>query len=139
MKLAIIGSRTFTDKEGLFNAVDKYIYSSEEYNLNPPLFIKYLEIVSGGARGADTLAKQYALKNNFLYKEFPADWNTLGKSAGFIRNKFIAEYADRCLAFVDKDIEKSKGTNNTIRWFQIFKKPYKIYQIFTNGMWLTWD
>lgn len=44
-------------------------------------------------------------------KRFPADWGKYGKSAGVLRNKQMAEYADGLIAFWDG---KSRGTANMI-------------------------
>lgn len=44
-------------------------------------------VISGKARGADTLAIDWAVVNWQDYKEFPADWEKYGKSAGYIRNQ----------------------------------------------------
>jgi hypothetical protein len=68
--------------------------------------------VSGGARGADTLAKQYATNKHYKYLEFPANWDLFGKSAGYIRNeemhKFISQFKNRgALYFWDGE---SRGT-----------------------------
>lgn len=70
-----------------------------------------IEIVSGLAKGPDTIALEYAKKFNLPYKEFPADWNKHNKAAGMIRNAEMAEYADRVLVFWDM---KSKGTKNML-------------------------
>jgi hypothetical protein len=43
-------------------------------------------LIEGGAKGADLLAKRWAIKNNIEVKTFEADWNKYGKRAGFIRN-----------------------------------------------------
>lgn len=40
-----------------------------------------LEIVSGGARGADRLGEKYAKENNYKVKKFIPDWEK-GRSAG---------------------------------------------------------
>ena len=73
-------------------------------------------IVSGGAKGADTLALRYAEKNGYEVKVFEANWEADGKSAGFKRNKVMADYlAEKahkgCVAFWDN---KSKGTKHQI-------------------------
>lgn len=70
-----------------------------------------VEIVSGGARGVDTAAKNEALDWGLAYKEFPADWNARGRGAGFARNQLIVNYADRVVAFWDG---VSPGTKDTI-------------------------
>lgn len=68
-------------------------------------------IVSGKARGADSLGEQYADTYGLAVKEFPALWNEYGKSAGYRRNVEMANYADALIAFWDG---KSKGTKHMI-------------------------
>ena len=68
-------------------------------------------IVSGMARGADKLGVRWARKNNFDVIPFPADWNTYGKKAGFLRNAQMANMATHLIAFWDG---KSSGTANMI-------------------------
>lgn len=75
-----------------------------------------IEIISGKAKGADSLGERFALENDYSLKEFPADWNTYGKSAGLIRNRQMAEYAaeaDKGVLFAFWD-GKSRGTKNMI-------------------------
>lgn len=70
-----------------------------------------VEIVCGGARGADALGEYWATVFNKPVKYFPADWDKYGKAAGHIRNKQMAEYGTHLIAFWDG---KSKGTKNMI-------------------------
>lgn len=70
-----------------------------------------VEIVSGGARGADCLGERFAKEHNLYLRIFKADWNRYGKSAGPIRNKEMGEYADALVAFWDY---KSVGTKHMI-------------------------
>jgi hypothetical protein len=44
-------------------------------------------IIHGAARGADTLADQWAVVNWVKIEEYPADWDKLGGAAGPIRNQ----------------------------------------------------
>ena len=87
--LLIAGSRSFEDYSLLKEITD---YTLRNRNEN-------IVIISGGARGADTLAKQYAYEKQYEYLEFKADWNAFGKSAGYIRNeemhKFISQFENR--------------------------------------------
>lgn len=68
-------------------------------------------IVSGKARGADALGERYAKERGYAVSEHPADWDNYGKSAGYIRNKEMAEEADALMAFWDG---KSRGTMHMI-------------------------
>ena len=96
MKLAIVGSRSFFDYQLLVETLQDLDIS---------------EIVSGGARGADTLAEKYAKEKGIPVKIFKPDWDGLGKAAGFIRNKSIIDYADKVIAFWDG---QSHGTQHSM-------------------------
>jgi predicted Rossmann-fold nucleotide-binding protein len=58
-------------------------------------------LICGCARGADTLAYNYAVRNRILLQLFPAKWDTYGKAAGFIRNQQMLDEGkpDLILAF----------------------------------------
>ncbi|MCL1882297.1 MAG: DUF2493 domain-containing protein [Defluviitaleaceae bacterium] len=94
MRVAVIGSRGLTVKD-----LCKYI---------PP---DTTEIVSGGAKGVDTSAKEYANANGIQLVEFLPEYEIYGKSAPLKRNLQIIEYADFVIAFWDG---KSKGTKFVI-------------------------
>lgn len=97
MKLAIIGSRSFNNYKLLCGILKEY---------------KDIEkIISGGAKGADSLAARYAKENNIELIEYIPAWNLYGKSAGFRRNKKIVQESDFVLAFWDGH---SKGTKHSI-------------------------
>lgn len=96
MKTAVIGSRTFNNLDMLTEELSKY---------------EITEIISGGAKGADSLAETYATKNNIPTTIFKADWKKYGRAAGPIRNKDIVENSERIIAFWDYE---SKGTKNSI-------------------------
>ena len=99
MKVIIAGSRDFNDYEMLCRVCNHML--SQQLNV---------EIVSGAARGADLLGEKYAQEKGFSIKQFKPDWS-IGKSAGFLRNKEMAEFADALICFWDK---KSKGTKHMI-------------------------
>jgi hypothetical protein len=69
-------------------------------------------IVQGGARGADTLAKKMGNEWGIPVHEFPADWGTHGKSAGFMRNK---QMLDSGLAHVVMAMPGGRGTDNMVQ------------------------
>jgi hypothetical protein len=75
------------------------------------LDIDEVEIVSGNAKGADRMGEYYASQRGYKKVLFPAKWDEYGKSAGFIRNKQMAEYADALIAFFDGE---SRGTKSMI-------------------------
>lgn len=106
MKLAIIGSRSISVKN-----LDIYIPQNTT------------EIVSGGAKGIDSDAAEYAIQNNIKLTVFLPDYKRYRRGAPLKRNEQIAEYADMAIAFWDG---KSKGTQHTISLFQKLKKEIEI-------------
>lgn len=99
MKVIIAGGRDFNDYEFLKQVCSKLSELDSE-----------IEIVSGGAKGADALGERFANEMGYALKVFPADWSE-GRKAGPIRNSQMANYADALIAFWDG---KSKGTKNMI-------------------------
>ena len=113
----IVGSRDFDDFDLLIKECDRLLSNYDE-----------ITVVSGGARGADALAKKYAEINNFKYVEFPAKWEIYGKLAGYRRNeqmhKFIAQFEHRgVIAFWDG---KSKGTAHNFKLCKRFNNQLRI-------------
>jgi hypothetical protein len=86
-----------------------YRFNQEDWEMLEGLVIT--EVVCGGARGADECGRQWAISKGIPVKMFPADWNTNGKAAGCIRNRQMAEYGERLVAFWDG---VSRGTKNMI-------------------------
>lgn len=94
MKTAVIGSRNL-----------------QVNNLGDYLPAGVTEIVSGGARGIDTCARNYALAHGLKLTEFLPEYEKYGRGAPLRRNITIIEYADLVLAFWDG---KSRGTKYVI-------------------------
>ena len=106
MKIAIIGSRNLNVEN-----LEKYI--SKEAT----------EIVSGGAKGIDSDAANYALERGIKLTVFLPDYARYKRGAPLKRNMQIAEYADECIAFWDG---QSKGTMYTVELFQKLGKNVTI-------------
>ena len=85
----IVGSRSFSDSDLFVAKCDLLLRNWGS-----------VVIVSGGARGADALAKRYAVDRGYCYMEFPADWDTYGRRAGYIRNRAMHEYISNPLHLV---------------------------------------
>ena len=94
MKVAVIGSRGLT-----VNDLGKYLPEDTT------------EIVSGGAKGIDTCARNYASSHDLKLTEFLPEYNKYGRGAPLKRNLQIIEYADVVIAFWDG---KSRGTKYVI-------------------------
>jgi len=72
------------------------------------------EIVSGGCpKGGDSFAEIIAKKAQIPIKIYYAQWNKLGKGAGFARNTNIAEDCDILIALVAAD--RTGGAEDTIK------------------------
>ena len=102
IKVIIAGGRYFDDKKLLKSKCD---------NIFTNLSNDQVEIVSGGALGADTLGEWYAFENKMSCQVFKANWDVLGKAAGIIRNGVMAKYSDALIAFWDGE---SRGTKHMI-------------------------
>lgn len=102
MKLIVAGGRDFDNYDKLKQELDALTSTIKDSSV---------EIVCGMARGADSLGERYAKENNLPIKYFPANWNSNGKSAGYIRNEEMARYATHLVAFWDGE---SKGTKHMI-------------------------
>ena len=83
-------------------------------------------IVSGGAKGADSLAAAIARAIGLPLIEHPPDWDKHGKAAGFVRNQLIVQDADVLVAFFGPG-DETKGTNHTIRMARKKRIPVHIY------------
>jgi hypothetical protein len=77
-----------------------------------PFTEKITEVVSGGARGPDSYGEILAEEYMTPIKRFPAQWNTYGTRAGYIRNGEMAEYADALIAIWNGH---SNGTRDMIQ------------------------
>lgn len=107
MRIGIVGSRTLTLT-----------------NLETYLPEQVTEIVSGGARGVDTCAKEYAIAHNLKYTEFVPEYSRYGRGAPLKRNQQIVEYADMVIAFWDG---KSKGTKYTVDYCKKIGKSATVF------------
>lgn len=101
MRLAIVGSREFENYDLVCSEVAK-IQKSKKIDL----------IVSGGAKGADTLARKFAALNKIPLMEFLPDYERYGRGAPLQRNTLIVQNADYVIAFVTPS---SRGTLDTIK------------------------
>ncbi len=115
LKLIVAGGREFNDYHRLSKVLFDYAETITGYDS--------ISIVSGMARGADALAYRFAKTHSMPCHEFPANWDKHGKSAGYIRNTEMANFADALVAFWDG---KSRGTKHMIETMQKLGKPVQI-------------
>lgn len=115
-KLAVVGSRHWTNKITLSHILNYWISQRES-------IYDGVMIVTGGAGGADTMAKEYAEKNGIEIRVHNPDWKQYGKAAGPIRNSMIVSEADEMIAFIKNGLE-NKGT-----WDAVHKMLKELKQV----------
>lgn len=107
MKILVCGGRDFLDRSRVCSALER-------------LGVKVTALIHGAARGADTLAANWAGSQGIPRKAFPADWSKDGIAAGPIRNaKMLKEgQPDLVVAFPG-----GKGTWDMVRRARAAKVP----------------
>ena len=78
-------------------------------------------IVTGGARGPDTIAEHWAKRHNLEWICYLPQWDIYGKRAGMIRNCEMIDFCDVLISFWDGT---STGTLQAIEYCQKQQKPY---------------
>lgn len=119
----VVGSRNFNDYQTMCHILDNMLQNK-----------KYVVIVSGGAKGADSLAEQYAKDRGYRLKVMPANWDKYGKSAGYRRNEdmhlYISARHNRgIVGFWD---EQSKGTAHNFELSKKYNNPMRCYNYIAN-------
>ena len=117
-RVIIAGSRSFNDYAVLRMACDKLLVKKK--------LTHHIVVVSGTARGADSLGEKYALERGYAVERFPADWQQYGKTAGPIRNRLMADNAEALIAFWDGH---STGTKDMITEAKKKGMAVRIYNI----------
>lgn len=107
MRVAVIGSRGL-----LVDNLEKYLPDDTT------------EIISGGAKGVDSSAREYALRQGLKLTEYLPEYSRYGRAAPLKRNITIIENADLVLAFWDGT---SRGTKFVIDSCKKRNIPIKIY------------
>ena len=117
-RVVVFGSRNYNDYEEAKKHIDICISKiKSEYTL---------VFVSGTCRGADSLGERYAEENNYLLETYPAEWERLGKRAGHVRNRKMAEVGDYFVCFWDG---KSLGSKSMIGFVTESGKPIRVIRI----------
>ena len=114
--LAIVGSRKINNGQ----IVNRII------NCCKFIFGKPTKVVSGGAKGIDTIGEQWADNQNIEKLIFLPDWDKEGKKAGMLRNHDIIKNCDLCLAIWDGE---SHGTMHDFQLCEQYKKDLLIFNV----------
>ena len=117
-RVVVAGCRDYTNYQEAKEFIDYCISNIRTDNR--------IIIVSGGAKGADTLGERYARENGFNVERHLPDWEKLGKNAGPKRNREMAKICDFVICFWDG---KSLGTKSMIESAKLFNKPLRVKRI----------
>lgn len=111
-RLLISGSRNWSDVEAIRREFD--VVAEHEG--------KNVVLVSGGAKGADTLCETLAQEYGWFIEQHLPDWS-VGKRAGFDRNRKMVDLgAHYCLVFC---LDDSAGASHQARIAREAKIPTK--------------
>lgn len=100
MKVIVCGGRDFTDKSFLFHKLNKM---NAEFHFDV--------VYEGGAKGADTFAREWAKEANIPCKTFSAEWDKYGTKAGPIRNlQMLDQNPDMVIGFAG-----GRGTDHMLK------------------------
>jgi hypothetical protein len=119
MKCIIAGSRTITDYDEVKKAFDECPFKSD-----------ITEIVSGAAKGVDTLGEKLAFERDIKLSRFPADWNLYKKRAGVIRNQQMGDYADCAIVVMPEG--GSTGSLHMLNYMKKLDKPTHVRYVKEN-------
>ena len=109
MKLLIIGSRSITD-----------------FDLSPYITPEVDTIMSGGARGVDSLAEKYADDHRLSKYIMRPRYDLFGRAAPIRRNEQMVDMADAVLIIWDGC---SKGTQHTLKYAKKMGKSFTLIKI----------
>lgn len=114
------GSRNITDVNYIFCRLDIVIdFLSSTWR-------EEITIVSGMARGVDTIAVLYGEARGYKINKYPADWAKFPRSAGYIRNLQMVDASNVLVLFWDGT---SRGTKHTLDTWRKTPKPYFLYTL----------
>ena len=110
--LIIAGSRSFNDKDLMLERIKAL---EELGHINPST-----TLICGMAKGADLMGREIFLRAGLAVRDMPAEWELIGRGAGYVRNESMARLADIALVFWDG---VSPGTKHMISCMEKLGKP----------------
>ena len=131
IRLIVAGGRDFQDYNYVCQSLDFMLK-----NYKPSEVI----VVSGKAKGADSLGERYARGRGIAVKSFPADWKDLTTQpvkiksnaygeynclAGIVRNHQMGDFATHAVVYWDGD---STGSIDMISYMKDQNKPVKVFR-----------
>lgn len=105
MKVLVTGGRAYNNAKVVADVLD--VLKAQGIEL----------LIEGGAKGVDTLAREWARKNSVKCKTVRADWDGEGKAAGVYRNvRMLGLSPDIVVAFPG-----GKGTAHMVKIAKMVK------------------
>jgi hypothetical protein len=119
MKIGIVGSRTWTNAKLMARTIESYVSVHG-------LKWKDIILISGGAKGADKLAEEFAEGKNIAIEVYLPDYKIYNKNkweAPHKRNTTIAHESEFLFCFWDG---KSRGCMDTVEKIKKYGKQFVI-------------
>ncbi len=117
-RVVIAGCRNYNNYEEAKKYIEHCLFELQKYHS--------VIVISGCSSGADALGEGYAIENGLKVEKYPAEWEKLGRRAGPVRNRKMAEICDMVICFWDGE---STGTKSMINWANKLGKPVYIKKI----------
>ena len=118
LRLLVCGDRDWNNREFLYATLDAI-------HAETPIVC----IVEGEARGADRMAREWAVERGIAFDPYPANWDKYGPAAGPIRNgeMLVNGRPQRVVAF-HNDYENSRGTKDMVEKAKKAHVPHEVYR-----------
>lgn len=117
-KVIVCGQRDYDDRDRLYEVLDAYLA-----RIGPKMLV-----INGGAPGADTLAREWAVDRKVDHLTLYAKWDLYGRSAGPIRNARMAKKKPRRVLAFYSDYTNSRGTRDMIKKAKAADIKYKEFK-----------
>lgn len=104
-RILVCGARGYSDRDKIYRALD-----AVHARWGDRMFL-----ISGGATGADTIAREWAVDRRVDHITLYAKWDRYGRAAGPIRNRAMAKLKPKLVYAFHENIDASKGTADMIK------------------------
>jgi hypothetical protein len=116
-KVLVCGGRGYSDREKIYHVLDSQLAKIGDKML----------LIAGGAPGADTIAREWAVDRKVDHLTLYAKWDRFGRAAGPIRNRRMAKKKPRLVLAFHDDLENSKGTKDMLKVAQKMDIKRKVF------------
>lgn len=116
-KVLVCGGRDYKDRDKIYHVLDAQLAKIGDKML----------LINGGAPGADTIAREWAVDRKVDHLTLYAKWDRFGRAAGPIRNRRMAKKGPRLVLAFHEDLNRSKGTKDMVRRSRDMKIKTKVF------------